>query len=248
MTTHPSSLLLLDRLVVVLQRPQDSRNIGAVLRAMKNMGSRHLRLVDPAPLDPAAILRVAHHCEDLLEGTTIYSTLDAALADAIYVVGTAALRHRARPQTDAVRTVATEITGQLQQGTVVLLFGQEDDGLDHAALDRCHLIVTLPTNADYPALNLAQSILLLLYEVRMSTIGAVETASPSIPLAPQADLERFLQAGADTLEAIGFFKSNRASTIRKLRQIAYKAKLTSEEVALLLAIVRRAQRAFGLTE
>ncbi len=237
----------LDQLVVVLQRPQDNRNIGAVLRAMKNMGINHLRLVDPAPLDPAVILRVAHHCEDLLERTTIYPTLDAALADAIYVVGTAALLHHARPQTDAVRAVATAITAQLHQGTVVLLFGQEDDGLDHAALDRCHLIVTLPTNAEYPALNLAQSVLLLLYEVRMSALTLSNTAIPSATLAPQADLERFLQAGADTLEAMGFFKSNRASTIRKLRQIAYKANLTGEEVALLLAIVRRAQRAFGLT-
>ncbi len=239
---------LLDNLVVVLQRPQDARNIGAVVRAMKNMGVSHLRLVQAAPLDPTAILRVAHHCEDLLARIVTYETLDDALMDAIYVVGTAALLHKSRPQSDAIRQVATGLNTRLQQGKVVLLFGQEDDGLDHAALDRCHLIVTLPTNADYPALNLAQSVLLLLYEVRMATRTEPSTDIPTFPVAVQADLERLFQASATTLDSLGFFRGNQASTMRKLRQIVYRASLSPEEIGLLLAIVRRVQRMRDATE
>jgi len=234
--------------VVVLQRPQDARNIGAVMRAMKNMGISDLRLVQAEPLEPAAILRVAHHCEDLLARVTLHDTLDDALADAIYVVGTAALIHKARPQTDAIRPVAAQLTTQLQQGKVVLLFGQEDDGLDNAALDRCHLIVTLPTNADYPALNLAQSVLLLLYEVRMAVLTEAPSDIPALPVAPQADLERLFQASTTTLDALGFFKGNQAPTMRKLRQMVYKATLSPADVGLLLAIVRRVQRLIQASE
>ncbi len=242
MVSQLTHRLLLDNLVVVLQRPQDAHNIGAVVRAMKNMGISDLRLVQAAPLDAAAILRVAHHCEDLLARIVAYATLDEALADAIYVVGTAALLHKSRPQTDTIRQVATALTMRLQQGKVVLLFGQEDDGLDNAALDRCHLIVTLPTNADYPALNLAQSVLLLLYEVRMAALAEAHADAPALPVAAQADLERLFQASATTLDALGFFKGNQAPTMRKLRQMVYKANLSPAEVGLLLSIVRRVQR------
>lgn len=242
MTSPQTASVLLNNVVVVLHRPQDARNIGAVVRAMKNMGISDLRLVQAEPLDPAAILRVAHHAEDLLARITLHDTLDGALGDAIYVVGTAALSHKARPQTDAIRQVAAQLVTQLSQGKVVLLFGQEDDGLDNPALDRCHLIVTLPTNADYPALNLAQSVLLLLYEVRMAALAEQHSTVADLPVATQAELERLFQASTTTLDRLGFFKGNQAPTMRKVRQMVYKANLSPEEVGLLLAIVRRVER------
>lgn len=234
---------MLEQLVVILQRPQDAVNVGAILRAMKNMGISQLRLVQPEPLQPDVILRVAHHCDDLLDRMTSHSTLDDALADLHYVVGTAALTHRGRQQTNNIRGLAVNVISQLQVGRVGLLFGQEDDGLDQAALDRCHLLVTLPTNPDYPALNLAQAVLLLLYEVRMAVLaGLTPHESPTPPLAQQADLERLFSLSETTLAQIGFFKGNQVAVMRKLRQIAYKARLTPEEVALLMAMVRQVER------
>lgn len=235
---------MLEQLVVVLQRPQDAVNVGAILRAMKNMGISQLRLVQPEPLATAVILRVAHHCEDLLDRMTTHPTLDDALADLHYVIGTAALAHRGRPQSSDMRGLATTVVTELWQGRVGLLFGQEDDGLDQAALDRCHLLVTLPTNPDYPALNLAQAVLLLLYEVRMAVLATVTPqASPPPALAQQADLERLFHLSESTLAQIGFFKGNQDAVMRKVRQMAYKARLTPEEVALLLAMVRQVERA-----
>lgn len=233
---------MLDHVIVILQRPQDALNVGAILRAMKNMGISRLRLVQPEPLDHNTILRVAHHCEDLLGQMTSHATLDDALADLSYVVGTAAIQHRGRAQTHDIRGVAAIVTEQLQLGQVGLLFGQEDDGLNQAALDRCHLLVTLPTNDDYPALNLAQAVLLLLYEVRMAVLAGSIPLTSAPPSARQADLERLFHLGETTLAALGFFKGNQVAVMRKVRQMAYKARLTPEEVALLLAMVRQVGR------
>lgn len=234
---------MLEQLVVILQRPQDGVNIGAILRAMKNMGISQLRLVQPEPLPPDVILRVAHHCDDLLDRMTNHSTLDDALADLHYVVGTAALTHRGRQQTSDIRGLAVNVATQLQVGRVGLLFGQEDDGLDQAALDRCHLLVTLPTNPAYPALNLAQAVLLLLYEVRMAVVaGSTPIELPPAALAQQADLERLFHLSECALAKVGFFKGNQTAVMRKLRQMAYKARLTSEEVALLMAMARQIER------
>jgi len=235
----------LNQITVILLRPQDAVNVGAILRAMKNMGISHLRLVQPEPMAPAAILRVAHHCEDLLDQMSSYPTLAEALADLHVVIGTAALRHTGRPQTNDLRRLAQTVAQRLPQERIGLLFGQEDDGLDQAALDRCHLLVMIPTNADYPALNLAQAVLLLLYEVRMAVLAEVETTVSSTPMAAIADqaaLERLFHQSETTLTGIGFLKAKQTVTMRKVRQMVYKAQLTPEEVALLMAMVRRIER------
>lgn len=235
----------LDQITVILQRPQDAVNVGAILRAMKNMGISHLRLVQPEPLAPAAMLRVAHHCEDLLAQMTSYPTLAEALADLHLVIGTAALRHPGRPQTNDLRHLAQTVAQRLPQERIGLLFGQEDDGLDQAALDHCHLLALIPTNADYPALNLAQAVLLLLYEVRMAVLAEVATTASPTPvaaLADQAALERLFHLSETTLTGIDFFKINQRTTMRKVRQMVYKAQLTPAEVALLMAILRRIER------
>ncbi|MBX3011749.1 MAG: TrmJ/YjtD family RNA methyltransferase [Caldilineaceae bacterium] len=242
MVDYPHTALF-QKVAIVLHRPQDAHNIGAVVRAMRNMGMADLRLVQPEPFERATILRVAHHCEALVDRIQIYPTLDEALADASYVIGTAAIQHRARPQTQAVRQAAQVVAQQAHQGKVVLLFGQEDDGLDNAALDRCHLLVTLPTDADYPALNLAQSVLLLLYEVRMALLAAQPIGEGEPPLATQAALTHLLTIGEEVLTRIGFFKVNQRAVMRKVRQMLYKARLTPEEAALVMAILRRLARA-----
>ncbi len=164
-------------LAIVLDRPQNPANIGAVVRAMKNMGFSDLRLVNPAPFERPDLLRYAHRCDDLVAALTIYATLDDALADATYVVGTAALVHPDRPYSTDVRGLAADLVEHAAVGRVALVFGTEADGLDRAALDRCHLIAALPVNPGYPALNLAQSVLIFLHELRLATVGELAIAA-----------------------------------------------------------------------
>ena len=60
---------MFDNLTIVLVEPQHPGNIGAVARAMKNMGLRHLVLVNPKRFpDPQADWRAAG-ARDLLEDT-----------------------------------------------------------------------------------------------------------------------------------------------------------------------------------
>ena len=232
----------LDRFVVVLDRPQDPINVGAVVRAVKNMGLSRLRLVRPAPFEREELLRIAHHSEDLLDRIEVFDYLDDALADATFVVGTAAVRHSGHRQTHDVRGLAAALVARSSDETIALLFGTEDDGLDLYALDRCHLVATLPTDAAYPALNLAQSVLLFLYEVRLAARAA--GAAPPQARPPRArpsheQLERLFLLGEEALGAIGFFKRSPASAMRAMRQIVFRADLTPTETAMLMAVARQ---------
>ena len=233
----------LDTIIVVLNRPQEVVNIGAVVRAMKNMGISHLRLVRPEPFTGDEILRVAHRCDDIIDRMTIHDQLDDALADTNYVIGTAAIAHHKRPQTNDIRGLAQDIhrrAHHYRPYRVALLFGQEDDGLDNHALDRCHLVAMLPSNPAYPALNLAQSVLLFLYEIRMAAGSALSSSEPSPdPLATQAELEQLFNLSEEALTTLDFFRYSPEVVIRTLRQMTYRMGLRSAEAKLLLAILRK---------
>ena len=240
-------------IVVVLDRPQDAVNIGAVVRAIKNMAFSQLRLVNPRPY-PAGAGTLAHHAEDVIAAIGIYPTLDEALADAQYVIGTSAIAHAARPLRRDIEPLARELIQRAQTGLVAVLFGTEDDGLDNTALDRCHTIAALPTNPAYPALNLAQSVLLFLYELTRQTASAAvpEPVELRAPVAAQAQLEQLFTLGEQALSEIGFFKYRPQAVMRTLRQLAYRAELQPQETALLMAIARQtlymAERQAGSAE
>ena len=70
---------LLDSFKVVLVEPQNPINVGTVIRAMKNMGLKHLTLVHPAEMDLQKTQISAHRTEDLLQNIQICDSLDEAL-------------------------------------------------------------------------------------------------------------------------------------------------------------------------
>ncbi len=229
----------MDQVITVLHRPRDVRNIGAVVRALKNMGFHRLRLVQPPPFDPADLTVVAHRSEALLAGIEVYADLDAALADVRYVVGTSERAHPDRPMRADVRPFAAELVARaVSAGPVALLFGPENHGLDNAALDRCQAVLTLPADPAYPSLNLAQAVLLTLYELRMAAAGPLPPL-PSRSPATAAELSATFEALAAAVEAVGFIKSGEgAAVLRRLRTLITRAEPDRREAALLAAFAR----------
>ncbi|KAB8144641.1 RNA methyltransferase [Chloroflexia bacterium SDU3-3] len=231
----------LDNIAVVLMHTRDVRNIGGAVRAMKNTGLSQLRLVAPAPFAAEDITGIAHRSEDVLASMRVVPTLGEALADATYVVGTSARARGDLPARSDVRTLAAELRARAQRGRVALLFGPEDNGLDNAALDRCHALVRLPINPAYTSLNLAQAVLLLGYELWMAAPAQPAQPAASSQPATAADLEQCFAEAERALQAIQFFKSGSAPTMRALRQLLQRAEPQAREVALLTAIAREVQ-------
>src|SRR5258708_26245664 len=69
-----------NKFAFVLYRPQSAGNIGAVARALKNMGFDDLRLVGRGPLNDREAVKMAGHAHAILANATVYPTLAAALA------------------------------------------------------------------------------------------------------------------------------------------------------------------------
>jgi tRNA/rRNA methyltransferase len=231
-----------NNLIVVLKHPQKVTNIGGVVRAMKNMGLRRLRLVCPAPFAPADILGIAHRSEDLLAALETFDTLDAALADAVFVAGATARPRGTLARIGTPRAAAPELLARAAEGPVALLFGPEDNGLANEDLDRCHLALAIPADPAYPSLNLAQAVLLVAYELRLVALAAGDLPAaphqpPPAPPASAAQLEELFQAAERALWGIEFFKAQQAGGIlRTLRALVHRAAPTAHEARLLTAM------------
>ncbi len=233
---------LAKHIVVVLHRPQKLVNIGGVVRAMKNMGLRRLRLVQAAEYNPTDIAGIAHRSESLLADIEHFSTLDDAIADATYIVGTTARPRTAAPLATP-RAIAPEILRRAEAGTVALVFGPEDNGLSNVELDRCHATISVPTDPAYASLNLAQAALLVCYELRLALdVDLPPHAELSSPPSG-AQLAALFAAAEAALRRIEFFKSGEADvTLRTIRQIVHRVAPDIRETALLTAISREVIR------
>ncbi|WP_298816076.1 RNA methyltransferase [Chloroflexus sp.] len=234
----------MNEIVVILHRPRDPRNIGTVARAMLNTGFRHLRLVDPAPFDRAAIAAVAHRPDPILSALAIYPDLSAAIADIRHLVGASDRPHPRLPWRNDVRQWAVETRQRAATaGPVALLFGAEDNGLSRAELSCCHEIIGLPVDPAYPALNLAQAVLLTLYELQQASPPTAPPLPPAEPPAELAALDQLASVIDALIKATHFVKSGNGLALRqRLRAIITRAALSQRDAAIVTALLREAIR------
>src|SRR6058998_4460367 len=155
-------------IAVVLHESQDLVNIAHVVRALKNFGFRDLRLVSPREYDPYRIEGIAHQTQDVLARVARFDRLEDALLDCVHVVGFTARGRTAKRNLQRPRDAAAEVLSLAGAGPVALLFGREDKGLSNEDLDRCHRVVTIPSDPAYASLNLAHAVSIMLYELALA--------------------------------------------------------------------------------
>lgn len=234
--------------VVILNETQDLVNIAGATRALLNMGLDRLRLVRPAEFDAYRIAGIAHGSEALLERVEFFDSLRDAIADCSHVVGTTARRRSSAFVWQYARDAAPELLELADTATapIALVFGREDKGLSNDDLDLCDRVLTVPTNPRHTSLNLAQTVLLVTYELWIAgAAGERELPTPRRKAHRLANVEEmaalFEQTG-NALHAIDFFKKrNPAATLRTLRAIARRSALDSREARLLTAIAYELQ-------
>ena len=230
----------LSRVAIVLDHPKDVVNIGGMIRVMKNFGLTDLRLVNPDAFDAYRLEGIAHRSMDLIESCTMHDTLDEAVGDATFIVGTTARPRTAGRSYVRPREVASMIAEQVIEGPSAILFGREDRGLTNEALDRCHAVTIIPTSLEHSSINLAQAGLVLAYEVFLAIeAGDVELPKGKRSTRPptQEELEETFAAIANGLARIDFYKARKPEAVmRTLRTIVTRAEPDLREARLLAAV------------
>ena len=234
---------------IVLVGTQHPGNIGAAARAMKTMGLHRLALVAPERQTDRDTHAMAAGADDLVEAAPRLATLAEAVADCAWVLGCTARSRRIQLEPLAPHDAAARALAAAAAGPVALVFGRERTGMTNEELQLCHAAVHIPSDPQFPSLNLAAAVQLVAWEVREAALAQrprdvpARTAPPTGAVASHAELEGLFGQLADTLEAIDFHKGRAPeSAMRKLRRLYLRANLDSADVRLLRGVLADAQR------
>lgn len=244
---------------IVLVETSHSGNIGAVARAMKNMGLDNLWLVNPASFPDEASYARAAGASDILDSARVVPTLDAALAECVTVLGTSARGRKVPWPVIGPRDCAAVTLEKAEKGPVALVFGRENSGLSNDELQRCHFHIHIPSNPDYSSLNLAMAVQVICYEMRMAALQALENGdrhphlkaimSPAdegwdVPMAPVRDVEAFFDHLETVLVDIDFHRRDRPRQLMtRLRRLFQRAQPDQMEINILRGVLTAVQKA-----
>jgi len=233
---------------IVLVETTHPGNIGGVARAMKNMGLMRLHLVAPRHFPHADATARASGAADLLQGALVHDDLDAALTGTTLAIGmTARARSLGWPELtprECGRRAAAHSLG----GEVALVFGRERSGLTNEHIERCQFTVKIPSDPDYPSLNLVCAVQILAYELYLAG-GADDREDSGTPQpAPSEELIRLHEHLREVLIEIGFLRpENPRVLMRKIVRLLNRAHPTQEEVNILRGILSAVRHSRGPT-
>lgn len=237
---------MLDAIQIILVEPAGALNVGSVARVMKNMGLRHLVLVNPQ-CDPTGdeARQMAVHAAEILAAARIVNTLPAALVGCDRAIAATGRPHSPLFQLEHPRTALPWLLSAPNGHHAALIFGPEDRGLNNEELSYAHRLICIPANPAYPSLNLAQAVAICCYELQQAIaapiLSPLAASTPPAPLSPPAPLDQ-LEAFYQQLEAllldIGYLYPHTAdSRMHKFRRLCHRALLTSAEVTMLRGIL-----------
>jgi len=231
---------MLNNIRIVLVRPKGSGNIGSVARAMKNMGLGDLAIVGPGRTESFWARAMAVHAKDTLKSARRFATLREAVADCALVAGTTCRGGLYREHSRSPRTTAPEIAAAARAGKCALVFGPEDHGLDNEDLRYCQVLITIPTDAAYPSLNLAQAVTICAYELFLASLD--HTPAEEIERAPAEDVERLFDRMKASMLEIGYLDpQNPEHILFAFRRVFGRAGLEDKDVRILTGLFRQIQ-------
>ena len=246
---------------IVLVEPAGALNVGSVARVMKNMGLRHLTLVNPQcdPLGGEA-RQMAVHAVDLLEAAIQVPTLPEALQDCQRSIATTGRSHTTLDITlESPRSALPwllESTTSADSPTAALIFGREDHGLTNEELNYAQRFIQIPSSAAYRSLNLAQAVAICCYELHtwaLESLPRLLTNKTSVPTTPEIQqamkspelaslgaLEGYYQQLEKLLLKIGYlYPHTAASRMEKIRRVFNRSYPSVDEVAMMRGMIRQ---------
>ncbi len=234
------------RIEVVLVRPKEDGNVGAVARLARNFGAERLTIVRPRAALGQEARRRAMAGLALLRSARIAESFDDAVADADLVVGTTDLS-TGRSTQYLRRSVPPERLGEILRpvvGRVAVVFGPEDNGLDRDQLHRCDLLVHVPARREFPTLNLSHAAAIVLYAVHRAQgpDNPESTPEPEVHELRGNEKELFLERLRELAVRAGYPRHKRPGLDLMFRRIFGRATPTEAEYRMLLGFTKSIDR------
>lgn len=230
-----------DNIHFILVEPKEAGNIGASARAMKNMGFKNLELINPVEFLNDEGRRMACNDVDVLEKAKVHKNFGDAIKDKGIVIGATRRLGKRRGLILPVKDGIKRAIIAAKKNKVAILFGRESKGLSNKEVEECGFMITIPADPLSPSLNLAQSVLLVAYELGQKTYKA---ASPE--LVKRAEIETLYSHIQSTLKLLDYIpRGNRdleTRIMRNLKHMIGRAGLTDWELRMLYGICSQVEK------
>jgi len=232
---------------VVLVRPKEDGNVGAVARLARNFGARRLILVASRARIGSVARRRAMGGLVLLTSASRAPTLERATRDADLVVGTTDLS-LGRSTSYLRRSVSPERLGEIVRGsvgTIAVVFGPEDNGLSREELGRCDLLVHIPARREFPTLNLSHAAAIVLYAVHRARgpFDPETTPAPEQLELNGREKELFLERVGALASRSAYPAHKRRGLILQFRRLLGRATPSEAEYRMMLGLLASFGRA-----
>lgn len=230
-----------DQFHVVLVEPGESLNVGSVARAMKNLGFHHLHLVAPPRFDRAKAAITACWGADLLDAAVVHPSFEAALSGFENVIAFSGREGKNRGAPLSLLEWGDSLAGSPPLRTA-LVFGPEDNGLRQEHMEQCRTVLRIPSAVDCPSFNLAQAVLLALFEIARRDMPAASAPAGRTP-PPWNDffqLDRLLDR---VMSLSGFLRVGTPEPVPGLvKNLFRRIDLDKREMGILLGLFGRLDR------
>jgi len=224
---------------VLLANPEGAVNLGFIARAMANTGFSDLSYYGKLDrLHPTA-LKYALAAENILQNARHAKDFDNLLTGSDKIIGIS----MRTPATEGLHIPLSELKNTLaditSKGmTAGLLFGNEKAGLSNTQLSSCHRFVSLDTSDVFPSMNLAQAVLVVLWEIKNTPNKTPET---DIKYADRKLIDAFIGKMRIFLDTFGCLNAQNPDKIfEELRLMTESKNFTEREVQLLLSVIGKA--------
>ena len=198
----------LNNIIIILDHPDESRNIGAACRAMANNDISELRIVgERRNYDIEHIHVLAIHAGNIFDNAKFYSSIKEATADCVVSAGTTRRRGKKRGKLLLPEEFAVQADGITQQeGKVAVVFGNERTGLTDDQLDQCTLGVTIPSSDGFGSLNLSHAVQIISYHLFRQKLNEKKGGYKGVVPVDLQRIDKAVQNLTDNMQEIGFFK------------------------------------------
>lgn len=234
----------LDKVYIVLDHPDECRNIGSACRAMANSDITHLRIVGKKEdYDQEKVHILAIHAAYIYDNAEFFDSITEATKDCSIAAGTTRRRGQYRKGKlllpEEFAEIARNHTGtkETEGANIAVVFGNERTGLTDSQLKECTLGVTIPSSENFGSLNLSHAAQIICYHLfREKNAGLTGYTPLSLDR-----LDKTVSTIADDLQKIGFFKITGRQDMESFwRSILSRAAMSESEAQYIEKVFNKA--------
>ena len=226
----------LNNIVIVLDHPDESRNIGAACRAMANNDISELRIVGKKEdYDLEHIHVLAIHAGGIFDKANFYNSIKEATEDCTVCAGTTRRRGKKRGKLYLPEEFAGQIDETTENGAkVAVVFGNERTGLTDEQLDQCTCGVTIPSSEGFGSLNLSHAVQIISYHLFRKKLEQRPGGYSGVVPVDLERIDRTVKSLTDDMQKIGFFKMPGREDMENFwRSLLSRAAVSESEVQYL---------------